>query len=308
MFLFAPITFITAVFTGVISIAMLVIALSQDASAIGRPQAVRHAFFSILTLVSLMASAGSIVFLTHVGFRIWVFPDAQYEQATYNYPPGLFIMTPESGMQTKIDCKAKETCPLTDSQKNDIKNWAENYKNWKARNEVSVRNRTHTINTLSVLIVALPIFFAAYTILQRAFNTMQQKSATRHVYYYGVAFTTLIIFLASIALLLNAIMNQWLLPEKKAPDSYPRPYATEEISNVENLSNCTEKCVLSEEYKDLAKQWQEDSKIFTERQSTINRYHVTYTVTLPLMIISSLLFTWHFLTIRKRNQTEIKQI
>ena len=108
MFLFAPITFITAAFTFVISIAMLVIALSQDTPVIGRPQAVRHAFFSILTLLSLMTSAASIVFLTHVGFRIWVFPDAQYEQFGYNYPPGLYINAPENGVPIKIgDHKTK---------------------------------------------------------------------------------------------------------------------------------------------------------------------------------------------------------
>ncbi|OGY80024.1 MAG: hypothetical protein A3B74_05210 [Candidatus Kerfeldbacteria bacterium RIFCSPHIGHO2_02_FULL_42_14] len=305
MFLFAPITFITAAFTFVISIAMLVIALSQDTPVIGRPQAVRHAFFSILTLLSLMTSAASIVFLTHVGFRIWVFPDAQYEQFGYNYPPGLYINAPENGVPIKIDCKIQETCTLTDNQKDSIKTWMEDYKNWRSQNEITIRNRTHAINALSILIVALPIFFLSYTIMTRSFATTQKKSATQHVYYYGVSFTTLVMILVSVGLLVNALMNQLLLPEKKGNNPPFRPYDTTAIANVENVVACTEECSLPAEYKDLATQWQKDTQMFTDRQNTLNRYHTTYAVTLPIMLIASLIFSWHASLIRKRNQEEV---
>lgn len=287
-------------------IVTVLIAVFQDAKEQGRGRAMRNAFFYVMSFLSLMVMAGSIVSLGYLGLRTWVFTDAQYQG--YVATPVDLYDTVRTDASTELPtgfpaCAADtQTCPLTDNQKIAVENWATDYQRW--QNQMQLGNRRDVINAVSLLAVSLPLFVFFFLLIHRSRHG-EKPSNVRPVYFYGTSFVTLAVMVIGVGLLINVGLKSWLLP----PDAerWQYAYSTKvagQEDNVPNMSSCVSVCKMPADYVTLAEKWRQDMDAANEKQKTINPYDGTFASSLPLIVVAIPLFAYHFSLARKEAKHE----
>ncbi len=301
--------------TFVICLVLLLIAIFQDTKHVSKSKAMLNLFLSIMSFLGLLAVVGSIIYLGYIGLRSWVFKDALPLAYFYEYnstPPTPYLGSKDPFTRPAL-CNEKTTeCPLAEQDKFDLANWATNYDDWKitTKNDLSLSNRKDIIDVLSVFLVALPLFLLFLWLMEKKHRKLTEKSNVRTVYYYGVSFLALGAGVISIGILINVGLKIWFLPPEKQVDNFgsfarPMPFSaplndgeTIETRSVEQLLSCAKSCVMIEEYEAKLTTWKQDYKNTLDKQKSLNQYHDEYATTLPIILVTSLVFCYHFLVLR----------
>lgn len=302
-------------------IAFIIIAIVQEARTGGKAEAVRTAFVYVTSLVTLYIALGAVVFLLQQGMRA-VLPQAtplRTSGATYNPPPSLMLSTTKFPMQ--YSCTSK--CDFTDADKLQLTDWKTQYAEWKKNNPAPGINRytnddkRGTINALSFLIVAFPLYFwffirqANRDARQAAADHNSKSHTLRTAYFYIVAFSGLLGLIISGAMLINTGLRSTfgLSTNTKVALSVPAAVTSAnspDAYGVNSVANCQSACGFTVADKQLAAQWQSDydrwqsASITSFPRASSNQTDVANLV--PLVILSGLLFWYHFRTVRKETK------
>lgn len=295
----------------VLAIVILLIAIFQDSKTTGRAQAMRNTFVTIMSLVAFFITMGTLLLLVFLGLRQTIFTDAFYNTYRYSTPPSLYV-TPEKLDDASIEvCDTdKNTCTLTDAQRNEISNWVENYREWKNDvNQVfSLSTREGLIDAFSVFIIALPLYGLFYFLLRRR-TVGKERSNMELTYYYGIAFTSLAAAAVGVIILVNVGLRNWLLPDStsaKNVSQYDMPVDSTTETSLARITACGTLCDLPADATIYAAMWPIDTKEVLDKKKNANPYADDYAVVIPLILIGSLSFAYHFTTGRKERKLKKK--
>lgn len=295
----------------------IAVAILYDAKNLGRNQAFRNAFLAIVSFLSLFAVLGSLATAGYLGLRTWVFPDAYQQWSSYFYQP------PSPPFDLKPDCTKETTqCPYNLSQKDSIRTWLNDYQNW--QQEPAKSQHQGIIDAASIFAFSLPLFLIFFLWFRRTQD--KNQNTTKTVYYYSVAFVSLMITVIAGGLLLNCLLKSQMLPETKNFDydqagrqmvsTASIPCEAEigcetreetiltDLELVAKIDSCDQVCGLTAKQQELIKSWPGDYQATKDRSQTANRYHYPLAITIPLIVFALPVFLYHFLLIRKEDKKE----
>lgn len=296
---------------GIGVIVVFIVAVIQENKG-ERKTGFRQAFFTVVTLAMLIISVGTAISLLGVGLKQLVFRQADSYQQRYNAPPSLYVQNGETREAAKpapvnfIGYQCDKTCEFTEADKTALTNWKEQYRNWQREHNDNLPLRRQLASTLAFLIVALPLYLVFRRPMEsgakREHNERQKTSPVRSLYYYSVAFGGLIIAVIGLGMMINTGLNAWL---KTQPASVTEPIVADASSEsgIQSIIACRAKCDFSEEDVALANQWQASySEWKARRNKTAGQYQNDLTNAIPLFLVGSPLFWYHFSRIRKETQ------
>lgn len=312
----APFMFFLVPTAFALGVVMLVSAVFQDNKQFGWAVSMKHAFRAVISFLAVLVLSASIVMLGYLSLQRWVFTDSLYETSVYFYgsvPPGLFYFDQQIGADVPTTCAQDATeCPLTDAHKEQIRVWKEQYEDWKTMGNTYFQNAKNFASALSVFAVSLPLFVVSFFFLRKLQSRLNSKSVIKDIYYYGLSFIALAVVVGASGVLLNIGFKGILLSDEDATrfkggffPGYPPLESRPETKSIEQLASCVSICGLPEEYGVLAREWQEDMEKVKDREKVFNLNHDEYAAMIPLIIVGSILFAYHFLIIRRNGRSGV---
>lgn len=302
-------------------LAFIIIAIVQEAKSGGKAEAVRGAFTYVVSLVMLFIVIGSTLFLVQQLARETLFPKAQQMGIFDPPPPTLYLTTGVAG-PTLYACG--DACQFSDTDREQFRNWKEQYQGWTPSTDqtsYSTHEKRLTVNALSFLIVAGPLFwwFFLRTANRDAIKHREPGSSKpnplRSAYFYISAFAGLVGMVVSGAFLLNIGLKSVLgiqgdTSPSRTTEVMPLTKAatSSEAFGVKSVINCAEKCGFTAEDKALAEKWISDYDAWQEQNVTT--YPAPSNVQndlanfLPLLLVTTPVFLYHFITIRRESKEE----
>ena len=142
-------------------VAFIIIAIIQEAKTSGRVEAVRSAFIYVTSLMTLLITIGSVLFLLQQAVRLSL-PSANRPNSTYVEPPPTLYLTYGGKEPQPVSCT--DTCLLSTADKEQYGIWKEQYQAWRANKPAAsarytLEDKRQTVNAISFLVVALPLFW-----------------------------------------------------------------------------------------------------------------------------------------------------
>lgn len=122
---------------------------------------------SIITLVMIIFSASQLM---NIVLKTWIFTEAgKVEDAQMRgMPTPLYPgkIDEKTDAQAVVGCKEK--CGFTDDQKKQAETWLSDYNQWKKNSSnVSGQRQLEAVRALSMLVVAVPIFWWHWVLITR---------------------------------------------------------------------------------------------------------------------------------------------
>jgi hypothetical protein len=139
---------------------------------------IRTIYFYLIALIALMMIVWGTVDLANLGLTTWVFKNA--DQADYYAPPMPYLSAPEIKTGEAI-AGCAEKCDLTADEKQQIKNWLVDYKNWQDEQGVLkvARKQKNAVRDISMLVVAIPLFLWHWKMISK--ETKEAKENNKEV-------------------------------------------------------------------------------------------------------------------------------
>ncbi|MBI3115513.1 MAG: hypothetical protein HYZ09_03430, partial [Candidatus Kerfeldbacteria bacterium] len=169
---------------GIAILAFFVIGFNNDAKQGGRGKGLFSAFTYSVAVVGLGLLVGSAIVLVSLGLKSTVLPQADY---FFSSPPELFLMEDDGGPKVTVS-ECTDTCTFTTADKNNIRTWLNSYDQWRLTNRSGSTNlRGELASALAFFIVAAPLFFTFFRMLQREAARGQAIQGMRSFYFYGIS-------------------------------------------------------------------------------------------------------------------------
>ncbi len=275
-------------------------------------QVIRSVYFYVASLVTLGIVVGSTIFLINLGFKSWVFTEAEPTAYRAGTPPSLSVsekFAPVEEPEAFLTCE--DTCTLTSEQSDTIETWETNYATWQESSKNSNSGRARdAVNAFSFLIIALPFFLIHFRIVQKDAKkeTEKERAVIRPTYYYLISLASLLMIVIAGGMLINLGLKTWVFPSAGEADKvnqYDRvePYQLSEKSSIYSIVDCGEKCGVDKETTALANQWITDYEAWDE--ASLHAYDNTQrqaASTIPFIIVGLPLFWYHWNTVRKESK------
>ena len=296
--------------SGVAVLALLAVAITQDAKA-ERKYGYRQAFYTIMTLVMLVLAVGSSVALLSLGLKQTVFSSAREYSQRYNMPPTPYLPSQNSGKLPSGAYTCTDGCQITSEDQTAFTEWKTQYQSWKDGNINSQQVRRDLAGSLSVFIIAIPLFGLFGWLMKRGskeeFAVHQKTSPLRSVYFYGIAFGGLVMAVVGVAMVLNVGLKKVLNVDSTnngSTISAPASMYAADNSAADSLIACAGKCNISAADQTLLTQWKSDYTQYQAKQTSNKGATANDLVnTIPLILFGIPLFWYHFARIRKETTT-----
>ncbi len=135
---------------------------------------IRNIYFYLVALIALMMVVWGTADLINLGLTTWIFKTA--DKADTWSPPAPYLATPELKMG-EIAERCAEKCDLTADEKQQIKNWLVDYKNWQDEQGVLkiARKQKNAVRDISMLVVAIPLFLWHWRIISKETRENNKK-------------------------------------------------------------------------------------------------------------------------------------
>jgi len=278
---------------GVAAVILVAIAIAQDLRQ-ERKYGYRQAFFTIVTLVMLVLSVGSLSSLLSVGLKTSAFPDAN-TTSYRGYPPQFYLAA------TPVVCT--DTCTFSESQKESFATWKTDFQNWKSQTTKNTQIRSELASTIALLIVALPLFFIFASLMEKGskqeITDHQRPSPLRSVYYYGVALSGLLMAVVAAVSLLNTGLNIALKTEQATTYISPEPIFDK--SSLDAVVSCQSACGFTADDQKLVEEWKTESAN-AQKSPVSGNSDSTFATMIPIFALGTPLFWFHFARIRRETQ------
>lgn len=133
--------------------------------------------FALVGLAMMTIGAAQIVDL---GLKAWIFTQADRDFGYITRPPALVI---DKELQTAQELKAcQEKCELTETQKQQIQSWLNDYQNWqqqeKSQTEIDYKTQSRhrqAASALSLIIVGLPLWLYHWSVIKKDQKKREQE-------------------------------------------------------------------------------------------------------------------------------------
>ncbi|MFA5134461.1 MAG: DUF5671 domain-containing protein [Patescibacteria group bacterium] len=275
--------------------------------------AIRSAYFYLASLVTLGIVVGSVIFLINLGFKAWVFTDAEPAGYERGAPASLYAsskINPEDAVSDAfLECDGP--CELTAAQESDIETWKANYTSWKEAYTTPNAGRTRdAVNGFSFLIVALPFFLIHYRIVQRdeRKNENKEHAVIRPTYYYFISLSALLMIVIAGGFLINLGLKTWVFPSAgeadKASSRYEMPAAelAYEKAPIESIVECGEECGVDADTVTLAQGWLTDYENWNNSVHDVDSTQREAAAAIPFILVGAPLFWYHWSTVRRESK------
>lgn len=309
---------------GVIAIIIFAIAgLMEGKGTMKKGPVIRSLYFYLTSLVTLAIVVGSLVFLLTLGFKTWVFPKADEGNFQLGAPPTLYLESPGGVSDVakpvpagSVGLTCEGECTLTDTQKSSIESWVQSYTTWRETfAHPGSRQTRDAVSALSFLIIALPFFLIHFRIVQKDARQSEEseQGVIRPTYFYFISLASLLMIVIAGGFLINITLKTWVFPEAgKADELASKVYATQAVppedGTVKSIATCGEKCGLSQETIDLAKQWQTDYTAWQKDSGTfsVNNRERQASTAIPFVALGIPLFWYHWALVRRESRSARK--
>ncbi len=298
---------------GVAMVVVFIVAIVQEGKA-ERRGGFKQAFFTMVTLVMLGISVGATIGLLNTTMRNVIFR-GEGNTNRFNAPPYLYlpsapsVATPEGVKSSVAPTIAPYTCAsecqFSADDKAAVKSWKAEYKRWQTNSTVSYAYRRDLAVILPFLIVALPLFFVFFRLMQKGavieLTETKKLSPIRSLYFYFIAFSGLLVAVIGAGGLVNLGLNQALRVNEA--DIQTVPALSLDTVTVKNIITCATACDFTTDDVAMAERWVTDAEKFSTEQ-TLSKGKIGSDLSnfLPLLLIGFPLFWFHFNRIRKETQ------
>ncbi|MBI2984739.1 MAG: hypothetical protein HYY50_03895 [Candidatus Kerfeldbacteria bacterium] len=292
---------------GIGVVVLFIVAVMQQ-SKMEHAGGFKQAFFTVVSLVMLAITVGSLVAILSTTFRQTIFTQARSPYGRFGEPPpALYLPGAPMKEAQAVAYTCKEKCQFTADDKAQFASWKDQYKQWRDNRQQSNQQfRNDLVGPLSFLIVGLPLYLVFARLMERGgkreLDQLKKPAPLRSLYYYFVAFSGLLMVVFAAGWIINTVLRVVL----RAEDPYggvTRPVASESDRGTESIVNCASKCGFSADEVRLVRQWQSDQKTFEERTNNKTvQIHSDLSTQLPLLLVGLPLFWAHFARIRRESQ------
>jgi len=297
-------------------IIFLITGIMESKTTEKKSSIIRSVYFYLTSLVTLAIVVGSLVFLFNIGFKTWVFPEAESVYSRLGPPSTLYLNDGDGRVELELSTlSCDEECTLTATEKSNIDNWAANYTTWReAEDNPNASIYNDLASALSFLIVALPFFIIHFRIVQKDARKVEdkEKQVIRPTYFYFIALAALIMIVVSGGMLINIGLKTWVFPEANNANKYIESpqlafKGSDAKAPVQSMIDCGEKCEIDDETVILAEQWIVDYEEWENSDyQSYNNNQRQAAAALPYIIVGIPLFWYHWNVARSRKKKEEK--
>ncbi|MFA5031335.1 MAG: DUF5671 domain-containing protein [Patescibacteria group bacterium] len=270
---------------------------------------VRHLYFTVITIITLAMMTVSFGYILYVGFDSFVFVRSAEERG-YSVPPMFYLsktdVTPTAEAVTCID-----SCPFTETDKQQIADWEQSYAEWKDQSRISY-DASSLVNAISFFVVSAPLFFLHYRILRReylALRDTENSTGVFSIYYYIAALGTLIVAIVFTAMFINTVLRTWVITDaSKQDDRYSsQAIMATETQDVDAIINCADTCGFTEEQVASAKEWKADYEKSNAVQVVTTTWQASLSRTIAGILVTLPVFFYHWRFIRRESKKNKEQ-
>ncbi len=274
------------------------VAAINDGKSSGRAEVLRRLYVYLVSFITLLVVAGSVIALVDLGLRTWAFTEADpaMGSSSYDYPPSLYLSSKSSTEVPGGALSCADGCTLSENDRSEIASWKANYENWQDRQDVGVQRAQALVTPLSFLIIAGIVFTIHWWLVRKDEKEfVSEHNLTRQTYFTAHAVVWLIVVVFTAGILLNTILRQ------AVPGSQSSRYTTSvplyERQGVDSLVTCAGACGIDASTVAAAQSWQTDHEAYQERAQRTNEArdnHNTYATVLAYLLVAGPLFWLHF--------------
>ncbi|MFC1663343.1 DUF5671 domain-containing protein [Patescibacteria group bacterium] len=281
----------------------LLIGSAQDSKGQkSKTDGIRHVYMYLVSFVTLLIVAASIISLIAIGMQAWVFTDAS--AIGYQSPPPTVYLEhmnePASAAETDICTTDK--CQLTTEQRQGIDSWKQEYVNWQENSDTNRARAQSIVTALSFLVIAGIVFFFHWRLAQR--DRLRDDGSplmVRAIYLWSLSFIWLLTLIISGGFLVNTVLKQ-AIPSAREVATNIEALPVTERQGVTQLEECAEICQLDSEIVTLANQWPSDYAQWRKGERRGSPFANNMVATIPFVIVSSPLFWYHFRKVRRESK------
>ncbi len=273
---------------------------------------VRSLYFYIASLVTLGLVIGSLVAVLALGLQSWVFTNADPVGYRIGPPPEPYIpslISDKTGELTTASCD--ESCAFSTEDQQALTQWQQQYAEWHERMEnPNTQRYERLITALSLLIIALPLFFIHFRIVQREGREGAPLPSIRSSYFYLVSLAALLMVVIAGSIFINSMLRLWLIPQSSntvervvdlvSPVS-PKSMGT---TTVEAIKSCGDVCELDPAIVSAAGTWQDDYDQWQDSQQKFDSLQNQASSSLPFILLGIPLFWYHWRYAREKKRAD----
>lgn len=300
---------------GIAVVVVFIVAVIQEGKS-DRRAGFKQAFFTIVALVMLGVTVGSVIGLMNTTLRNIAFPSAKNYERRFTPPTQLYLpsTSPKIGSDVvkpdgssnyqALTCTAD--CQFSADDKRALADWKASYQTWRDETIGNLTFRKDLAVLLPFLIVALPLFIVFFRLMQRGSAAEQAEtkklSPLRSLYFYFIAFTGLLVAVIGAGGLVNLGLNQLLRTTTSSSTSEALKPMTDD-SGIQSVIACADRCDIAAADVALARQWITDNEKFSKDvTATRGKTANDLSIFIPLLLVGFPLFWFHFNRIRKETQ------
>jgi heme/copper-type cytochrome/quinol oxidase subunit 1 len=204
-----------------------------------------------------------------------------------------------------------DSCPFTETEKQQIADWEQSYAEWKDQSRISY-DASSLVNAISFFVVSAPLFFLHYRILRReylALRDTENSTGVFSIYYYIAALGTLIVAIVFTAMFINTILRTWVITDASRQDDMYSSQAmmATETQNADAIINCADKCGFTEDQVASAKEWKADYEKSNAVQVVATSWQASLSRTIAGILVTLPVFFYHWRFIRRESKKNKEQ-
>ena len=288
----------------VFAVIFAVVAIVEGRHTGAKSGIIKQIYFYLVSILTLLISVVAVGFIVQTLLKSTVFTQADTFDKSSVMPSGLYLSSAKEPSSTTISCTSG--CDLTESQKTEIANWSDNYQSWQESQDSSARRQRDLVAALSVLLVALPLFYVHYRIIQKenATQTPEQRAyrMIRPTYFYIATFVGLGMVITFGSLLINLGLKTYVFTKANTADNGSDSYmmsSSPESSSADSINNCATACNLDAKYVVSAEQYKIDYQSWQSRNRSGGRNASEAARDIAFLVAAIPLFWYHWSKVRK---------
>ena len=133
-----------------------------------KPSLIRTIYLYLVSLVAIMMIVVAGVDLIDMGLKTWVFTKADQAEDFRDFPSKPFLVDERGPVDELIACD--ETCKLTEEQRKALDRWVVEFEAYQVDQKIdrtSARRQRDAAQDVSLLLIALPLFYFHWRIVRK---------------------------------------------------------------------------------------------------------------------------------------------
>ncbi|MDP3964825.1 MAG: DUF5671 domain-containing protein [bacterium] len=293
-------------FSGMVPLLIIfaIAAIIEGKNDMHKSNVIKHVYFYLVSLITLVASVISLGFVLKVGLTSTVFSDAAaYEYATQ--PPALYL----GNVDKSSDASCDGECIYTEDEIQQISQWKGEYTAWLENRDMDAREQSSLVSSLSVLIVAIPLFFIHFRSVQKEAKASDSEEHRRRVirptYFYLSSLIGLVMIIVFGSMLVNLGLKTYVFTKADTEESYR--YAPTEVDpsvrgSLSAVAGCEADCGFDAETIQYAERYDADFDEWSETREGSSRKQSEAANEIAFLLVAIPLFWYHWHVARREGK------